>query len=232
MTSFTLTDLDIIGFASILETPTLPRLLAPVFRERASTDFVLLPPFTLQFNEVFNVTQTNTAGLEALVAQEKLTLLQPPIAAQTNHDLWVNPEGQVAYAPKAEVKKAFIDLFEKHLALAEAGLAARSYEAACQHAAIARAVNPGHLAPLIIRATAERSLGLLAPFAFTRHIAKDIVTSAEFDRLIKDRTGGVTFANSLGLDGTSSTNNKSSSHGSDVMRSMVLIRSQYSRRVA
>lgn len=209
----TLLHFDIIGFASTIETPALPRVLAPVFRDRTQADVILLPPFTVVGDEVFNVTQTNTAEFDALVAQEKLTNLDVPIPAKTNHDLWVNPEGHVVYAPKVEVKKAFRALFTKHLALAEAELVAMNSEAACQHAAIARAVNPGHLDPLVIRATAERQLGDMTRFAFTRHIAEDIVAPAEFDRLIEVRMGGVTAAES---------------RGSNAMRDMGIRRSRFS----
>jgi hypothetical protein len=208
----TLYDFDIIGFASTIETPALPRVLAPVFRDRTQPDVVVLPPFTVLGDEVFNVIRTNTAELQALVAQEKLTIVDSPIPAKTNHDLWVNPEGFVAYASKAEVKKAFKALFTKHLALAEVALAANDHEAACRNAAIARAVNPGHLDPLVIRATAERQSGDMNRFAFTQHMAQDIVASGEFDRLIEARMGGVTAAES---------------RGSNVMRDMGLRRSRY-----
>ena len=183
----TLQNLDIIGFASIVETPTLPRVLAPVCRDRTSPDSVILPPFTVIGDEVFNFHAADMAEFGSLVAQEKLTRLPAPIAAKVNHDLWVNSDGQVTYEPKAEVKKAFQRLFKDHLALAEQCLSDKEYEAACQHAAIARAVNPVHLDPLIIRAVAERSLGQNTRFAFTRHLAEDIVTPAEFDQLIQAR---------------------------------------------
>lgn len=194
----TLHDFDIIGFSSTIETPALPRVLAPVFRDRTQADVVLLPPFTVVGDEVFNVTKTNSAEFQALAAREQITALDAPIRARTNHDLWVNPEGIVAYAPKAEVKKAFKALFTRHLALAELALAADDHEAACRHAAIARAVNPGHLDPLVIRATAERRSGDATRLAFTRHIAQDIVAPAEFDRLIEARMGAATVAESRG----------------------------------
>lgn len=210
----TLFNFDIIGFASTIETPALPRVLAPVFRDRTKPGAVLLPPFTVVGDEVFNVTLTDTAEFDSLVAQERLTPLDTPLLAKTNHDLWVNPEGHVAYAPKVVVKKAFKALFTKHLAQAEAELTAMNIEAACQHADIARAVNPGHLDPLIIRATAERQLGDMTRFAFTRHIAQDIVAPAVFDSLIEGRMGGATVTES---------------HGSDVMRSIVMRRPRYAQ---
>ena len=198
MTSFTLTNLDIIGFASIIETPTLPRVLAPVFQVRTQEDTVLLPPFTVSGDEVFNVTVANRAEFDALCTQEKLTPLQNVIPAKVNHDLWVNPEGQTAYQSKAEVKKTFQHLFDEHLRLAEQHLSAAEPEPACQHAAIARAVNPGHLDPLIIRATAEILLGEPSRLSFTRHIAEDIVAPFEFDKLLQARLGSKSATESRG----------------------------------
>ena len=128
--------------------------------------------------------------MNALVAREQLTLLRVPIAGKTNHDLWVNAEGTVAYNSKTTVKKAFGDIFTTHLALAEKKLAGGDYAAAGQHAAVARAVKPSHLDPLVIRAAAERMAGQHSQFAFTRHIASDYVTPAEFDRLVGARTAG------------------------------------------
>tara|TARA_R110002049_G_scaffold123907_1_gene279248 strand:+ start:803 stop:1456 length:654 start_codon:yes stop_codon:yes gene_type:complete len=198
MTSFTLTDLDIIGFASIIETLTLPRVLAPVFQVRTQQDTVLLPPFTVNGDEVFNVTVSNRAEFDALCAQEKLTPLAPAIPAKVNHDLWVNPDGQTAYQPKAEVKRTFNRLFTEHLNLAEEKLAAGDNDAACRHAAIARALKPAHLDPLIIRATAEILLGETSRLAFTRHIAEDIVAPLEFDKLIQNRLGSKSASETRG----------------------------------
>ncbi len=198
MNHWTLYQLDIIGFASTLESPNLPRVLAPVFRVRDQPDLVLLPPFSVLFDEVFNVTSSNSAEFEDLVAQQKLTRLAEPFVAKLHHELWVNVEGLVAYSPKGEVKKAFDQLFKTHLAQAEASLAAGDYASAGQHAAIAHAAKPANLAPLVIRATAERLAGELSQFAFTRHLASDYVSPQEFDQLVAARTGNSAVADTRG----------------------------------
>lgn len=212
MTSLTLSDLDIVGFASIIETPTLPRVLAPVFQKRQEPDFVVLPPFSLVADEVFNFKESNQAGLAALVSQEKITRLSEPIPAHSNYDLWVNPHGNVAYARKWEVKKAFKEIFESSMALAKTELNARRYTAASQHAAVARAVNPIHIDPLVIRGAAERLLGQLQQFALTRHLASDLISPQEFDSLVWDRTGDETAFER---------------HGSAVMQCMTIRRSRF-----
>ena len=195
---WSLLNLDIAGFASVLETPTLPRVLAPVFRDRNQQHVLLLPPFTLVGDEVFNATCCSVAEFEAMSVQGKLTRLEKPIPGKMNHDLWLNPEGIVAYDSKSAVKRAFADIFTKHLALAEEKLGTQDYDAACQHAAIARAVKPSHLDPLVIRAAAERMSGQTSRFAFTCHIATDYVSAAEFDQLVDARTGEESAADTRG----------------------------------
>ncbi|MCX6982184.1 MAG: hypothetical protein NTV08_15745 [Verrucomicrobia bacterium] len=193
-THWSLLSLDIIGFASVIETPTLPRVLAPVFRERAEADSVLLPPFSVVGDEVFNCTPSNMQEFEVLVGQGKLTRLPHVIPGKTNYDLWVNAEGVVAYNAKAAVKKALEGIFTERLKLAEEKFAKQDYAAAGHHASVARAVKPSHLDPLVIRAAAERLLGLHAQVAFTRDIASAYISPAEFDQLVKARTGGESTA--------------------------------------
>jgi hypothetical protein len=198
MKYWSLFNLDIIGFASVLESPTLPRVLAPVFRDRNQPEMVLLPPFSLVADEVFNATPVPVSELEALAIQKRVTAFGEPLRAKLNHDLWVDADGFVAYEPKAVVKSTFGDIFTKHLALAEERLAAKDYTGAGQHAAIARAVKPSHLDPLVIRAAAERLSGQHAQVSFTRHIAADYVSAGEFERLVDARTGGELLAENRG----------------------------------
>lgn len=184
--TFDLDSLEIIGYASKLETPTLPRVLAPVFRVRAEEDLILFPPFTILAAEVLKAHQGNRAEFEEFIAKGKLTQL-PTTQAKVQHDLWVNPEGEVSYAPKAEVKKAFEELYAKHLSLAEAKLAEKDFEAAARHAAVARSMDPGKLDPLIIRGVTEFSLEDQSYYEFTRELAEKIVKAEEFDRLVQER---------------------------------------------
>ncbi|MFC5457293.1 hypothetical protein [Prosthecobacter fluviatilis] len=187
--TFDLSTLEIIGYASTLATPTLPRVLHPVFRVRGA-DLVLFPPYTLQGTEVWKAHQGDQAEFEEFLAKEKLTRLDPPLPAKPHHDLWVSPEGVVAYAPKAEVKKTFEKLYAEHLSLAETKLAAKDFEAAARHAAVARSVDPGKLDPLIIRGVTEFKLADQSYYEFTRELAGKIVKPAEFDQLVRERVGG------------------------------------------
>ena len=186
--------LEIIGYASTLGTPVLPRVLAPVFRCLEQPDQILLPPFTQTVDEVFNAGESTVAEFHYLVTAEEATPLPEAIRGKVSHDLWVNAEGEVAYDPKGAVKKAFGEIFKKHLAIAEEKLKEKEYELACEHAAIARAVNPSHIDPLVIRGAAERLMADWSRFAFTRHIASSYLSPVEFDRLVNALAGGISDA--------------------------------------
>lgn len=191
---WSLLNLDIIGFASTLEKPTLPRILAPVFRDRDEPDRVLLPPFTVIGDEVFNAVASTMAEFEDMVVAEKLTSLTETIPGQVGHDLWVDTEGEIGYDLKAQVKKAFEEIFTTHLARAGKHFAEKDYAIACQHADIARAVKPSHIDPLVIRAASESLMGLTSRLAYTRSVAAAYVSLIEFDVLVEDRTNGPSVA--------------------------------------
>jgi hypothetical protein len=191
---WSLLNLDIIGFASVLETPVLPRVLAPVFRDRTKPETVLLPPFTVVGDEVFNAGLTTMSELDSFVAQKKVTLVEHPIAAKVRHELWVDDKGAVSYSSKPAVKQALEQIFSTHLAAANDELAAKHYDAACEHAAVARAVMPAHIDPLVIRAAAELMTGQTSRLGFTKDIARHYLSPAEFDQLVQERAGGQSAA--------------------------------------
>ncbi|MCB1086045.1 MAG: hypothetical protein KDM63_03295 [Verrucomicrobiae bacterium] len=181
---WSLSSLDVIGFASVLETPTLPRILAPVFEDRANPGTVLLPPFSVVEEEIFNAVAVTADEWDDLVQSQKVTRLETPRPAQVSHDLWVNPDGDVGYAPKAEVKRAFAALFEKHIALAEEKFSSKDFTGACENAAVARAVNPTHIDPLVIRAAAELLTGESKRYRFTSHLATKYLSWEDFKLLV------------------------------------------------
>lgn len=184
MTCWSLYDLIVIGFASTIERPTLPRVLAPVFRARETPEVILLPPLRLLADEVFDATVADTAEYEALLAQEKLTRF-PEEQAKLNHDLWVAENGSVSYSPKTEVKAAFKGMFRTHLELAKRALTDRNFTAVARHAAVARACDPAHLDPLIVRAAGEKIAGHDSQLAFTCRIASRYISLEEFNRLVE-----------------------------------------------
>lgn len=186
---WSLYDLDIIGFASTLETPVLPRILAPVFQTRENDTMVLMPPFSIVGDEVFKAAPVTLNEFDDLVRRGQVTRLEKPIPGGVGHDLWVSEKGIVAYELKSKVKEAFASIFEQHLLDAERALTSGDYDAAAEHAGVARAVNPTHIDPLVIRATAERLGDQLSRFTFTRHLAADYLSPGEFDRLVDARMG-------------------------------------------
>ncbi|MDB6140313.1 MAG: hypothetical protein JWO94_3385, partial [Verrucomicrobiaceae bacterium] len=178
-----LAELDIIAYGSALETPVRPRVLPPVFRVRQDPSRILMSPFSLVGTEVVNPVIVSAEELEDCILREEVTRLDAPIPAQPFHDLWVNEQGHIAYQPKNEVKRAFKELYDRHLPLARQSLADRRYEDATRHAEIARSANPTHLKPLEILGAIELALHGKdsSQFAFIAHLAKDQIDRAGFE---------------------------------------------------
>jgi len=190
-TAVGLTGLNVIGFSSTIEVPTLPRKLASVFQRRESPSYVYFPPYSLQSDQVLDYHQGNWEEFEEFESRQQVTRLPEPIPAQPGYCLWVDPDGKIAYKPREEVLKAFEDLYTKHLKLARDGLFAKDYETAMRHALVARACAPKQIAPLVIRGAIERILNQQVQYEFTRYIAEDIMAGPDFDNLVNDDWRGV-----------------------------------------
>jgi|GEM_PF-3078619 len=192
MNNWPLADLDVIAYASALETPVRPRVLPPVFRVRADPSVILLPPFNVVANQLFNPIVSCPEDLADFVLREDVTELETPIPAEAHHDLWVNAEGQLIYEAKHEVKRAFESLFTTHLDLARQSLKAKDYDAATRHAEVARSAKPAHLDPLVLLGAVEYVTHGRdsSQFAFITHLAKSQIDGAEFENLARECAGG------------------------------------------
>ena len=187
-TSYPYNELVIVGFSSVIEENTLPRILAPIFQV-VGTEWILFPPLRLGDTEVDGFNRGNISEFETWVVERKITkLLDDPIEARPYCNLWVSPEGVVAYSLTRTIRKHFAELFDTHIILAKEKLRLREYETACRHAAIARSVDTRKLEPLLVRGAAERAMENDSQYELTRHIATDIVNVDLFDRLTQENS--------------------------------------------
>ena len=183
--SRSLADLEVVGFASFLEKPTLPRLLAPVFRVKKQPDCYLLPPFNIVADEVFNFGESDFPRLQSYVAQRKLTLLEEIKPAATRHDLWTNEHGQVHYTPERTRKEAFAQIYQEQLGRAEQAFKGGDDEAARAHAITARAIAPQSLSPLIVIAAAAKVAAQRRRLLSARKLARSYTDLQQFDGLVR-----------------------------------------------
>ncbi len=219
MKHWSLIHLDIIATNAVLgKEPVAPRIIAPVFRDRTS-GAILLPPFSLIGDELFNAHESNEADYRELVEREQLAPLEAPIPAKTNHDLWVNEQGEARYEPKNVVKKNFESIFSTNMEFARQRFQNGDYAIAAKHAFTAGAVNPSHIEPLKLRAACEDRLQQCQRFEFTCDIASRYLPHADFRKLVSDFVGAKTAATEL---------NAPNNHGAAAMTNIAIRRSQYS----
>lgn len=192
MKSWRIDQLHIIGYSSALEQPVLPRVLPPVFQVRDEPDTILMAPFSRVGEDIIAPVEVTVGEFDDFVAQGKATKLEAPIPGRADHDLWVNDLGTVRYEARAIVKNALATLFSEHLLAATQKLSTKAYADAARHAAVARAANPAHLDPLVIRAAAERLEGKTSQVAFTQHLAEKYIAQGEFRHLVEELIASLT----------------------------------------
>lgn len=92
-------ELEVVGYVDCIPEELLPSLVSPVFRLMGTgeDDVYLLPPYTLDGEDVVDGFLDTRANLDALVAQERVTMLEAPARAQEGYHLVVWDTKTVAY---------------------------------------------------------------------------------------------------------------------------------------
>jgi hypothetical protein len=183
---FQITDLKIIGFADALSEVIHPRILPPIFQQRSGTA-VLFPPFIIINGRVLDAYAETHEVFEQRVNAECATKFSGD-AIIDNH-LWVDDTNTVRYQPRYEIQKAFDSIFDYHLNAANEAWKKRDLEVSYLHAAIAHAVKPEHIEPLVLRGAVEWERLESDALDYTQELAGDQMGSVEFKELILLKRG-------------------------------------------
>ena len=190
---FPLAQLEIIGCKEVpAKDPTMPRLLSAIFAVRDS-DTVLFPPYTAGEQEVIGPVISNREEFDDLVAAEEVSSHDFG-QALPGHELWLDDEGDVNYAPDHEARRKLAAIFQDRCELAKEALGTGSWLEARTHAMVAYSANTRNLKPLVYRAAAEHLLAaaesdprkIRAELALTEIIAKTHLPVPDFQKLYRE----------------------------------------------
>lgn len=184
-------ELDIIGYADVPGTRIHPRILPPVFRVRG-TQRVLFPPYSLLRDSVAGAVESSMEEFSDRAANgRQITALPDVRPAQEAHHLWIDDQNNVHYSARLDVQKAFDDLFFRHLVEAEKALAQNppALDDAYSHAAVAHAIRPEHIDPLVIRGVVEWERHDVDSQDYTEELAREQTALANFRQLVAARRG-------------------------------------------
>ena len=185
-----LQDLEVVGIADTLGRAVQPRLLPPVYRTKDGAT-VLYPPYSFVPGGIVPSMECPADDFAERVRLEQMTEL-PAQPARERWLLWVDDRQKVRYQSNYTVQTAFDKLFALHLSTARAAIEKLNpdLDTAYRHAAIAHAVVPDHLDPLVIRGAIQKYRGDELNLCDTRNFAARRIAPADFDTLIshKQRT--------------------------------------------
>jgi hypothetical protein len=89
-TPWNLDDLEIVGYADVLKETVLPSVVPPVFRLKADSQRVFLPPYSFNAGFLCNATEVLQPELEELRDSREITLFDNAFPARAGFELWVD----------------------------------------------------------------------------------------------------------------------------------------------
>ena len=102
---YSVDELEIVGYADVLDETVLPSVVPPVFRFKANPDRIFLPPYSFNAGYLCNATEVPAAELEELRDAEEVTLFEGVLPARNEFELWVDQSYWHHYQPFDEVRR-------------------------------------------------------------------------------------------------------------------------------
>ena len=89
--------LEVIGYADVLDQGMLPSIVPPIFRVQGQPERSIVPPFSLNAGFVCGGSEIHSAELEGLRGTGEVVLFNNPFPAKADFELWVDESGQYRY---------------------------------------------------------------------------------------------------------------------------------------
>lgn len=101
-----ITDLGVVGYATVLKDTMVPSVVPPVFRLKTDPSCILFPPYAFSGGSVWNATEASPHDLERLAERNEITRFERPFPAQGDFELWVDQKMAAHYEPRAKADEA------------------------------------------------------------------------------------------------------------------------------
>lgn len=156
MSEINLKELDIIGYANVLDARSVPHVVAPIFRFRAEHDRLVFPPYRIAGPVVLKATMGSGSDLRSAIASGKATALAKPISARDDHELWINQRMNPQYEPALQAEETLRGIAKKAISEARAALREGRLDEADRFAGTAMAADDRLAEPVVIKAAVYR----------------------------------------------------------------------------
>lgn len=200
---YDLNDLEVIGYASVLTSELVPRIVPPIFRSKTQLEIVLLPPYHLEGDRVCDVWDGREEDLERAVRAGQVTRIDSPMEARTEHHLWIDEALRPHYEPAPEVEQELLRLAHRKVHEAQDALAEGRLDDALRLSQNALSADDRCLNALLIKACVYELRGEMGKVKILNRLAERITPGTDlfswvalFSKLVK-ASSSVTLRNSI-----------------------------------
>jgi hypothetical protein len=145
-------ELEIVGYADVLDETMLPSVVPPVFRIKAKPQRAFLPPYSLNAGFLCNATEVPVSELEELRDSREITLFDPAFPARRDFELWIDQSFQLHYQPLDEADRNLSRIATEEIMHAEDAFREGDLRQAERCSGVAISADDGRVEPLAIKA--------------------------------------------------------------------------------
>jgi len=151
-----LEELDIIGYANVLDETMLPSIVPPVFQMRSERNRNFLPPYLLNDRCLWNATEVTESEIRDLQAADEISLFQEPFPAQVDFELFVDLEFRPCYKLAGTARVELTAIADSSIIEADNAFRRGAFDEADRLAGIAISADYRKVTPLVIKAAVRR----------------------------------------------------------------------------
>jgi len=181
-----LDDLEIVGYAEVLNERLVPHVVPPIYRRRDDRGKLLFPPFRLAGDVVVGGMAGTREDLSHFIADGRATDIDPPIRAQADHELWIDQGMRPRYEPFDAADGHLREIATGALNRARQLLIKKDLAGAEREADMAMAADDRLADPFALKAAVAKLRGRDDDVESLRQIATVDCTPAAFDALLAD----------------------------------------------
>ena len=179
-------DLEIVGYADVLDETMLPSVVPPVFRIKAEPQRALLPPYSLNAGFLCNATEVPVSELEELRGSHEITLFDAEFPARRDFELWIDQSFQLHYQPLDEAGQNLSRIATEQIGHAEDAFRKDDLGQAERSSGVALSADDARVEPLAIKAAICRIRGDQSGERLMAKLAASVLEERLFNLLVED----------------------------------------------
>ena len=177
-------ELNIVGYANVLDETMLPSIVPPIFCLRSDSSRNFLPPYLFNAGYLCNPTEVPESEIHALRDSGEITIFSEPFRAQVGFELFIDRQFQHHYELRETARDHLTAIARGSILEAEDALSRGDYDEADRLAGIAISADDRKLEPLVIKAAVsrlqrepggERLMATLAEYAVSEELFSQMV---------------------------------------------------------